>query len=405
MKDVSFGRRGEVGSNTPGDSSNKRPFIWTAMIFILLIGGIFFYGYASSASGQATIANVGAQFKSWTIDPAKNLLQSIYGARAGDYFSYKINDSKTEMGVKFKSFTSILGDVVPQGQDISFRYDFDFVGVDKDDSYPAEFYCQLLKDEGKSTELKIEGEIIPSGEIELNKNTNVQCKIPGEETANLDGAYNVYGAFAFDFKTLDAKLPVYYITSETSDQLSGEDFFDYYNLDISQSDLRVTYNGEPISIAIGVGGEGNEEQPIIVSGTDTYNTIGITLTNEWQGDIKELQYMELMLPEEVKLSDINEAPTLGCPFIEAGTERGYNIYVLDDSVNQELFDYYIKDERFFGKSNYHTFQCWIDVDESIFNDAPYVVKDYSASIEYKYKVKDKVASVSIVKTGESLVVE
>lgn len=406
MKDIFLDKRGAVdsGDSHSSNSNNKRPFIWAAIFFILIVVGVFALGFASSASGQATISNAVSQLKSFTIEPASNFLQQIYGTGAGDFFNYKINDSSTEMGIKFTSFTSIIGNVVPKGQDINLMYGYEFKSLENKKSYPTEFFCDLKVNDGETGEYSIPGTIIPSSTVELTKNSNIMCQISSEDMESLGSdSYNIYGSFAFDFENNEARLPVYYIPETTLNEIGNEDFFDYYNLDVSQSDLRVTYSGEPIGIAIGVGGEGNEEQPIIVRGTDTINTIGITMTNEWQGDITELKYLELLLPEEVTLSDFNEAPTQTCPFIQAGTERGYNIYVLDESVNQELFGKYVNIIPFFGDQNYHTFQCWIDVDQGIFNDAPYVIKDYVVNIEYKYKVKDKVASVTLIEPGESLV--
>ena len=224
----------------------------------------------------------------------------------------------------------------------------------------------------------------------------------------MNGAYVVYGSFAFDYSTEDVTIPVYFISGELSDSLGDQDFFDDYGLDVSASDLRTTYNGEPMSIGIGVGGEGKEEQPVVIRSGDviSYNTIGITLRNEWNGDLQEFYDFTLSLPDGIELDDqLNGGdPSPSCPFIFTGVENRYNIYKLDDSM-VDLFDYYLNSGEFFGKSDYHSFQCWLYIDPEILSDKPYVVKEYKAEASYKYKVDEKYTSISLVGADDSLIVE
>jgi hypothetical protein len=154
-----------------------------------------------------------------------------------------------------------------------------------------------------------------------------------------------------------------------------------------------------------VGGEGSEEQPVVVRSGEviSYNTIGITLRNEWNGDLMEFQDFTLWLPDGIELDEqLNGDPSPSCPFVYTGVENRFNTYKLDDSM-VDLFDNYVSSQEFFGKSDYHSFQCWLKIDPEILSDAPYVVKEYKAEAKYRYKVDEKYDSISIIGTGDSLV--
>ncbi len=425
MKDLSFNKRGETlssastssgGSFSHGSggaqSTGRNGVMIAVLLFIFLIVAVFLFGYFSSEKGQRAAQDAWVTVTKYTLDPVNDFIASVFSFGSGDYFSTKTNSSSTKKGIDLDDFRSITGETIPEGQSFDILYDIEYYSVASSKSYDADFSCYFNiseKDDKKidPPETKI-GQIVSQNPNRIQKGTTTYCRIAGEDTEGLDGAYSVYGSFTFKTETLDATLPVYFIPGELADQLGDTDFFDAYDLGISQSDLQVTYNGEPISLAIGVGGEGEEQQPVILRGGDgsSFNTVGITLTNEWNGDIASLDSLSLYLPEGVTLSDeYNQGPHPGCPFINSGRDGRRNSYTLDDSIGKELFTNYISNKAFFGKSNYHTFQCWIEVEPGFLADAPYVQKEYEVDVEYHYKVEEQQETISIVSRGDSLAVQ
>ncbi len=417
LKDISFDKRGQVaehgggGEGSSARQTGKQGLTIAVFLIILIFGGVFLYGYVSGERGQRQIAEGLASVYDITIDPIFDALAAARGAGSGEYFSTRTNATSSKQGIDLADLVPITGEVIPAGRSFDLRYDIAFENVDVSDGIDTTFSCSFNTTDNKQT---VFGDILPSETLSLRKGTSVYCRINGEDTETLDGPIVVSGWFTFPYQTKDATLPVYLITGDVADQLGDEDFFEGYDLDVSRSDLRVTYNGEPISVAIGTGGEGDEEQPVIVrSGDDvlSYNTVGITLTNEWDGDIVNLKSMTLYLPSGIELDDeLNQEPSAtGCPLVRTGSFREFNTYTLSDAVAQELLAYYFDPgsalgyEAFFGKEDRKTFQCWIRVDPDLFAGAPYIKKDYVVDIEYEYKVKDEKAAISIKKTEESLV--
>lgn len=406
LKGISFGKRGEVGSGDKDKdikAKGRKALIWGVVFFILLSLVVVGYAYFSSEDGQRVTENIRQTVSTFTADFIGDYFGGLTALGSGDYFNYKVNASSKIKGIVLTDFKAIGASRVPAGKDFDLKYDIDFVNVDDSDSYFGNYYCYFntSKDDVPPNEQRL-GTIIPKDIISIRKGQTVTCRIPGEMTEDLDGAYTFYGSLDFETETIDATLPVYFITGDVADELDGRDFFDAYGLDINQGDLQVTYNGEPIAVGIGVDGD----QPVIVRTGDvkSYNTVGITLTNEWGGDIVELTNMVLVLPEEVTLDEeLNGEPSLSCPFVYSAGERGYNEYVMDENVRLELFDNYIANNEFFGDENYYSFQCWIKVDESIFGDSPYTEEEYSIDLQYRYKVPNKGAVVSIIGTGQELI--
>jgi hypothetical protein len=406
MKGISFGKRGEVGSSGE-KAKSKTAIITIAVMFILLSAGVVIYYWASSESGQIALEKWNYQIRTWTAQAFGEYFGGLKGLGSGDMFNYQINSESETKGIVLTNFKPIGSSVIPAGKDFDLIYDIDFVNINEDQSYEGEYYCSFnTTNEDVPTNEERFGTIIPEGLVNIRKDDTVMCRIPGEETEGLKGAYSIRGSLMFETETLDASMPVYFIPGEVADALIGRNFFDAYGFDISSDDLRVVYNGEPMGIAMGIGGTEDMEQPVVVRTGDvkSYNTVGITLTNEWGGEMVELERMTLTLPESVTLDDeLNGEPSLSCPFVYSEGGRGYNEYVLDDDVSGELFDYYIKDNAFFGKENYRTFQCWINVDESIFGDSPYAEEECSLDIQYKYKLKDKITTVDFIGAGQELV--
>ena len=283
-------------------------------------------------------------------------------------------------------------------------YDVEFENID-DNVLETEIQSIMNDSSGNDATIEeaIEGEIKPSYEVSLTEGTQVSCNIDGTDTENLDGAYTVYGWLEFDFKTEEVTLPVYVISGELADDLDRRDvdFFDDQDLDVSRGDLEPLYNGEPLSIGMGVLGEG-DQQPLIVRSGETlsFNTIGMTISNEWDGDVVNIDNFYLTLPDGFELDEgLNDLPSLGCPFEEIGGFRDTIEYSMAEDMMDVVF---VKDEK--GKMSFPiTFQCWLSVDENILNEQAYENVEIMAELEYRYRSDEVDKGIIIKGEGESLV--
>ena len=425
LSDISFHKKGQIlSSGNPstggsaghstgsggGKSSLAKFFMVGLLLFGLIVAGVFAYGYLGSSTGQRAVKDIGSTINQWTLQPISDFFSRISAQGSGDYFSSNINSSSSKKGIDLVDFHSITGKTIPAGQAFDLLYGIQYYNVPSSSIYDGDFSCYFnTSKKDASPNERRDGHILPENPTTIRKGATTTCRISGEQTADLkDTAYTLFGSFTFVTETKDASMPVYFIPGDVADQLGDQDFFTAYDLGIRQSDLRVVYNGEPISLAMGVGGEGAEEQPVIVRRGDTlsYNTLAITLRNEWNGNIAGLDSLSLYLPDGVSLDDtLNGGPTVSCPFIAAGSGNRANTYIMEDAVKDSLFQNYISTNSFFGREKYHTFQCWISVDPNIFSDAPYVVKEYKVDARYQYTVEQQQETVSIIPQGESLVVE
>ncbi|MDP3919046.1 MAG: hypothetical protein Q8Q35_04060 [Nanoarchaeota archaeon] len=418
LKDIKLSKRGAVGESKESSSNDNsardmgKSFIKFAVVAVVLALVFFFlYGYFNSAEGAQTL-QAGVDSISNIKDVLKPITDIFSGAEAlgsGDYFGKKTNRESTKKGIDLDNLKIGGSTSIPAGVDFMLEYEIEYNNVEDIGSIDAAFNCYLNytgNDKTIESNYQIPGEVLPAYEISLSKNIPVYCRINGEDTEDINEAVTVYGGFDFDFSTEDVTLPVYFIPGDVADSLEERDvnFFDAYDLDVGNSDLQATYNGEPVGVGIGVSGEGVEDQPLVVRGDAlTYNTLGITITNEWNGEIEELNNIYLSLPDGVTLDEeLNKLPSLGCPFEYEGTTSRRNEYSVPDDMLENLFTYYFGSEDF-GQKGYHTFQCWINVEEDLIGNKPYEEDEFVVDVSYKYKVKPARTVLNIIGQDEPLV--
>jgi hypothetical protein len=384
------------------------------MMGFLILGGFYMWGALNSNTGQAQIASLGEAARGLfdgTIGQVLGTLDEAQARGSGDYFSSKTNSEQTRYGVELVDLRSIAGSSIPAGQNFQVQYDMDFYNIEE--SIKADFFCDMyttdLGGTGEADNIAT-GKVLPASSINIDEGDVVICQIDGTDTQNLDGAVNIKGYFSFDFATEKVTMPVYFVTGELADYLNDvdDDFFDYANLDVSRSDLVPLYNGEPIGVGMGVGGEGKQDQPLIVRSGDvlSFSTLGITLDNKWGGKLEGIESFTLSLPEGVELDEeLSSLPSLACPFEKGGAYRGSLQYEMAEDVKAQLFDYYFSRWEGGDQDNFQTFQCWLKIQEDIFNGQEWVDKEIKVDIEYRYKSPTRSESITIIGSGEDLVLE
>jgi len=379
------------------------------LILILFVGlplaVIYFQSDAGQAFLESTGVGAGEQLARFA-DVFRESTTTFEQIGAQDYFGRNKNTESRKKGVDLADLKFIGNkDLVPAGYDFVLNYEIEFNNVDDEIIEDTTFYCKLIKEEEG---VEIEGKIIPKSTLDLypSRLNKVSCLFQGPDTTALDGAYTIYGWLDFDYQTEDVTLPIYIIDGRLADQLNqrDQDFFNYYKLGISSRDLKVTYNGEPLGITLGVTGEYDTQPLVVRTESSSFNTLGIRLTNDWSGDLVSLDDVKLNLPNDIKIDEsVGEIPSLGCPFEFVGEYREVNEYVLSDNYKNYLFE---KDAD--GNIDFVeplTFECWLAVDENIFLDSPYTKKEISAEMQYTYRTSRIFETISIKGEGESLIQE
>ncbi|MDI6737502.1 MAG: hypothetical protein QME12_03210 [Nanoarchaeota archaeon] len=337
------------------------------IVFVFLFALLIIYGFywASSPGGERTLV----QFKN-IISPYNPV--TWYKTQIGK--AQSIGNIWTaepvaveKKGILFESFTSMTSEEITQGSIAQFKYGLKLSNVDLPPT-PVTMSCKV---KGK----ELEGRVVPNPLIIKGKRLtdSAQCWLSKEITSSLSGTVQVEGGISFPFKTEDVRLKVYFTSRAMEDSLPKEqDFFDYMNIDERQP-IRAKYNGEPISIGVGVSVE-NIQPVLLEEGINP--VVGISLRNEWDGDMSNLISLKLTLPKELTINqELSPSPSEVCPFMlsRQGTET-----IEYKASGQFLEGFRLEPEG--SKS----FECRLDVSPDFLGRAPYIVKEYRVDAEYEY---------------------
>ena len=394
----------DEGSSGPKNAG--KTFLILVLILMIPIIVVAGYAFITSEGGQVTVQK---GLDVWDqINPFEAYGDILSESQTLDVWDTKTNRSSSKKGIELVSMDSISGETIPAGNDFEVIYNIEFHEIDKGGVPDTEFFCEL---QDRKDNLVAYGEVLPSEYLTLQKTDFLTCRISGQDTADLDDSYSVAGWFEFPFETNDVTLKVYFTSGEVYDELIEDDvdFFKKYDID-EDLPLRATYNGEPLRIAIGVTASGQEEQPVVVrSGRASYPVLGIHLENEWQGEVMDLEDIEVYLPAGVEINEeLSQNPSTSCPFQKMGTSEGRTLYAMDQSTKDMMFKSLIDaDIPVFGETEYteneRNFQCWLDINEGFIGSSIYKIDEYSVSASYRYRVDDRSAQVYIRGFNEELV--
>jgi hypothetical protein len=368
-----------------GQAAGKRDWLaklfTIAILIVLAIGGIYAYYWAQSSSGQSFMTDS----KSMLSKGVQYVTPSYWATRAqriGNIWDTDTNPKSTEKGIIFKDF-SILSPETPAGSAFNVLYDLEIKNTEVA-SIPITLSCGM-----EANDKTIKGTIIPSSTITVSVTTIDQAPVYqflGQDTKGLKGSVEVEGKVSFPFETKDAKLKVYFTTKKVKDQLGKEDFFKFYKIKESLP-IKVTYNGEPIKVGIGAT---HSKQPVVI--TKGINPIiGISLLNEWDGNMTSINSLNMYLPTGITINKkISQNPSTLCPFIKRRDGSATTEFAIADEFKKKIS---------LAKGQSRSFRCWLDVDETFVGSGNYIQKEYEVDASYNYELEPKKASVTVIEVS------
>ncbi len=365
------------------------------LIFIILIIvlGIYAYGWSQSSDGQTTIGkaiNLVSSAKTY-INP------SYWGARIqkiGNVWQTDTDTKSTKKGVIFNSFSASVDNVV-QGSMIQVPFGLELKNVDVS-VLPINLSCSL-KDKDKKT---IHGTIIPKNPLVAYGGAidqSAYCRIEGKHTKGLKGKVEIEGRVGFPFETKGATLKVYFTTQKVKDLLDpykkmkpdefSSHFFKYYKIQEKQP-ISVKYKGEPV--AVGMAARYSQRQPVILSQTEN-PIIGISIDNKWDGNMTQVNNFILYLPKGVTINQkISKNPNMDCPFIERRSGSKYVEYIVDSKI---------KDQITLGIAKSMAFTCWLNVEDGFVGTGNYLTQNYKVDFSYYYDIEPQKAVLTVKEVG------
>ncbi len=385
-----------------GGSSKKSPIkIVTIFVLVLVVIALGFYGFAwiSSPKGKFMIAQASEKFKA-VLEWYPTQLQRAQ--EVGNVWKTSKNDTAEKVGIIFNGLDVVGNRIIPAGSIAVLRYDLDVgVGVNK---IPLDLECNVdTPSEVKLKDLVKKIQIIPPKPVvstdDPSSYSDIHCRIDTKKIPR-DLMMDVEGKISFPVEKQRSSIPVYFASKN---ELSGKDFFEKMGIP-EKYPIRAKYNNEPVELGIGVSTE--NVQPVKVGDDIVSPSIGISLRNSWNGRVTEIREMNLFLPKGVKINKKYSPKDILCPFGDPiptalGTRVKYSadpaelakIPGFGKGVNwTKLNEEGIKMETL---RTYHSFFCWLEVDENILQGSSYVLKDYMVDISYTYESDTKSETVMI----------
>ncbi|MBR9690507.1 hypothetical protein GOV08_02370 [Candidatus Woesearchaeota archaeon] len=226
----------------------------------------------------------------------------------------------------------------------------------------------------------IEGSISPSRVFTVNSYDEefITCNF-GQEVSSEPGYHNVIFNATFDFKT-QSYLKTYYIEKERKRTLTSQDIDILTEYEITERDPVARFTAGPLKMGMEtttppVGVPKDEKEAF-----SSY--IGLTLDNNWDGNVIKLNSVSLTLPSGLTF-DKNI-----CTYFD-GSGSNYNLK--SDEITQDN-----KKEFSLPKS----YKCSLKLDNSnnLLGSTPISIKYFKADVDYTYQIQEK-TRIQVKKSG------
>jgi hypothetical protein len=242
------------------------------------------------------------------------------------------------------------------------RKDLDMIDVDKNPKEPFTIYS--------------------------SENDGVECIFKNGSLSI--GDHNIGLKADFNFFTT-SYIKTYFMNPEAKRALVSEGIDPLDRYGITDKKPNAIYTAGPINVGMDVG----NALPLL---TDREIRLGITLTNSWEGKLKEIKDVYIITPksismigssdnkyycsgrrnyifEKVSCKDVNEE-TAGC----------------DDSRLHNVFKFSAQNEKIKDINNYETMLCRFKIDDAsgLMGDVPVSTRYFKVGLKYDYSIKKDV---------------
>jgi hypothetical protein len=238
-----------------------------------------------------------------------------------------------------------------------------------------------LADKNKPEQRRAD-KITPSSsyEVVISEERDLDCTF--QKGSFEKGSHVISLLIDFDFQTL-AYQKVYFVDRARAVALAREniDILDYYG--IKEKKPKAIYTSGPVMLGVDL-----SSAPLKLnrdSGADEVFTLGVTLKNQWDGQILKVTGVKIMMPAYAKLQD-NKCG--GYDFTETGT----GVYQLASEIKGSF-----KDSR--------SLRCQVAISPASYNnilgDTPISIQYFKVTATYTYEF-EKTVSITVKPTEAEL---
>jgi len=302
--------------------------------------------------------------------------QIKYGA--GEYYSGKVDEkAKEELGVTLGKIESSESEI-QEGEPITFWTNLKAQTLDKDNPINLKVECCIEKDNF----CEVKGEIYPKEEFEVYSLTEEELDCNFDYLTK--GSHKVVFKADFNFLTM-AYLKTYFIEEERKREMRRRNIDIFKQYKIKDKNPEAIYTNGPVEIGIEI----IKDLPIGLKKEDEFNrfSLGITLKNKWEGELKEIKDFFIVMPKETELVIENGKACGGYEFEKSSCselnqkECDDNMYNLYKLKNKEGWD--------IEKQGHKSLRCNIKITdrESLLNKEPIAVKYFYVFTSYDYSLK------------------
>ncbi len=218
----------------------------------------------------------------------------------------------------------------------------------------------------------VQGDVLPKGkyEIERLEDLGFECRINATDLKNGSNTINIIAEF--NFKTL-AFLKTYMMHRDRIRSLRKDNIDPLTEYGIIDKTPTAVYTNGPIRL-----GMGTTEPPVGLIDDTSISFIGVTVENQWQGQIKEIKQLEIQIPSIIPMEGGSK---LYCrnELEKVGEEEGYTTYRLTEDYLKQI------------KIPITTYKSWrctlLNLNPNkVLGNTPVTTYYYRANVEYVYEI-------------------
>jgi len=353
-----------------GIETKQVAIVWFILLLIFGMSTVYQPRLESAWQGgtfQKMFGGIWAKISMW--DPGESLKaykEEQIAIGKGDYYAEQVDvHSKRELGAKMEELKT---DIPEKGITVGEPFTV-FTQIDIESIEPTIIRLNCQTDKGIPGDIRQDKEI----PVERSASEYFDCDfndlLPGTHTITLSANY--------DFSTL-AYAKTYFIDRDSYRALisKDKDFFDTY--DIADRDPQAISSEGPVGIGLGLG-----RSPIALGDDARALTLGITIHNRWDGHIKEMKGLWLVVPNgfAVETRGASVVTQVGCEALTGVTQQACDVgkeqvYQIETKLKED-----IKTSK-----SYRVYLKPTSTSE-ILGTGPYGVHNFKVTANYVYELE------------------